>query len=86
MATQNSSSQGSSTLTVVEVLEGAFNFPRPSRENTLRLRLRQGSNQNPDEIEREASEALEKLLNNLEKVVNWKTSTWYLKFCDAQDL
>ena len=62
--------QGSSTLTVVEVLEGAFNFPRPTRENTLRLRLRLGSMQSPEEIEREASDALDKLLNDLEKVVN----------------
>jgi len=69
MATQISSSQGSGTLTVVEVLEGAFNFPRPSRENTLRLRLRLSNNQSPDEIEREASEALEKLLNDLGKAL-----------------
>jgi len=61
--------QGSSTLTVVQVLEGAFNFPRPTRENTLRLRLRLGSAQSPDEIERKASEALEKLLNDLEKAL-----------------
>ena len=70
MATQNSSSQGSSTLTVVKVLEGAFNFPRPTRENTLRLRLRLSTAQSPDEIEKEASEALDKLLNDLEEVVN----------------
>ena len=69
MATQNGSTQRSSTLTVVEVLEGAFNFPRTTREHTLRLRSRSTA-QSPEEIEREASEALEKLLNDLEKVVN----------------
>jgi len=61
MATQNSSTQGSRTLTVVEVLEGAFNFPQP----TLRLRR-----QSPDEIERKANETLEQLLNNLEKALD----------------
>ena len=68
MATRDSPDQGNSTSTVLDAVEGAFNFPRPSRRNTLRLRLRPDAVQTPEQIEREASEALETLLKDLEKV------------------
>ena len=50
------------TATILENLEAAY--PQP----TLRLRLRDEGEESSEEIEREATEALEKLLKELEQV------------------
>ena len=63
MASRCSTASQSSTATILENLENAFSQP------TLRLRLRNQGESSPEEIEREATAALEKLLKELEQVL-----------------